>query len=96
MFASVLSGTLLNWKHIKGDGLNAVEKIILYHRRIFNEIAVIWNALHANHEQPRLGEYLLKMLEAVNVEKKHFDEQWDAHVIPAIESLKIVKHGRNK
>lgn len=83
-----------NWKHIKGDGLNAVEKIIVYQRRMFNEISVVWNALHANPEQPRLAEYHLKMLEAIGKEKKRFDEQWDAHVIPAIESVKLVKRGK--
>lgn len=83
-----------NWKHIKGDGLNAVEKIIVYHRRIFNEVSVIWNALHANSEQPRLAEYLLKMLEALSKEKQRFDKEWDALVISAIESIKLVKHGK--
>jgi len=83
-----------NWKHIKGDALNAVEKIILYHRRIFNEVSVVWNALHANPQQPRLAEYLMRLLSELSKEKQHFDKEWDAHVVPAIESIKMVKHGK--
>ncbi len=83
-----------SWKHIKGDGLDAVEKIIVYHRRLFNEVAITWNALHANPEQPNLVEYLFKLLEMLSEEKKRYDKEWDAHVNPAIESIKLVKRGK--
>jgi hypothetical protein len=85
-----------NWKHIKGDGLDAVEKIIVYHRRIFNEVSMTWNALHADpiKPKPELVNYLLKLLELLSEEKKRFDKEWDAHVNPAIESIKLVKRGK--
>jgi hypothetical protein len=83
-----------NWKHLKGDSLEAVEKIIVYHRRIFSEVSITWYALHGNPEQPELVAYLLKMLEILSVEKKRFDEEWDSHVNPALESIKLVKRGK--
>jgi hypothetical protein len=83
-----------NWKHIKGDGLEMLEKIIVYQRRLFNEVSVTWNALHGNPEQPRLARYLINMLEELNKEKQRFDEQWDVLTKGAIETIKLVKHGK--
>jgi len=85
-----------NWKHIKGDALNMLEKIIVRQRRLFNEVSITWNALHANPEQPKLAEYLQKMLEAMSKEKKRFDEYWNTQVNTAVESVKLVKPGKEK
>lgn len=83
-----------NWKHLKGDPLNTLETIIVYHRRLFNEVSVTFNALRGNPERSGLANYLLNLLAELNKEKKRFDEQWDAHVIPAIETIKLEKRGK--
>ena len=86
-----------NWKHInRSEGLNMLEKIIVRQRRLFNEISVVWNTLHGNPEQPRLANYLLKMLEAASEEKKRFDEYWDANMNTVVETIKLVKRGKEK
>jgi len=83
-----------NWKHIKSKDLNALGKIIVDQRRLFNEISVAWNALHANPKQPDMAKYLLSMLEAICKAKECFDEYWDANVNTAVETIKLVKHGK--
>ena len=83
-----------NWKHIKCDGLDILEKIVIRQRRLFNEISVIWTALHANPEQPELANSLFQMLEASSEEEKRFYEFWDTQVGSAVDSIKLVKHGK--
>jgi hypothetical protein len=82
-----------NWKNIKGEGLESLEKVIVYHRRLFNEVATAWNALHANPQQPWLTSYLAGLLESLAKEKKHFNEKWDDG-IGAIDTIKLVKQGK--
>jgi hypothetical protein len=85
-----------NWKHIRSKDLNALEKIIVDQRRLFNEISVAWNALHANPKQSDMAKYLLNMLEAICEAKKRFDEYWDANVNITVDKIKLVKHGKQK
>jgi hypothetical protein len=83
-----------NWKHIKSDGLDMLEKIVLRQRRLFNEISVVWNTLHANPDQPRLAEYQFKMLAAVSEEKRRFYEFWDANMDGVVDTIRLVKRGK--
>src|ERR1035437_4316703 len=78
-----------NWKNIKGEGLDVLEKVIVYHRRLFNEVSNTWNALHINPQQPTLTSYLVELLESLAEEKKHFDDQWDQG-IGAIDRKSVV------
>ena len=85
-----------NWKHIKGDPLNTLEEIVVYQRRLFNEVSVTWNALRGNPERPRLAKYLMNMLEELSKEKQRFDEKWDVFSKAAIETIKLEKRGKEK
>ena len=71
-----------------------LEKIVVRHRRLFNEISVVWNALHENPEQPELAQFLVKMLKAASEEKKRFCDYWDVNVNAAIDTVKLVKRGK--
>ena len=83
-----------NWKHINHESLDSIEQIIVFYRRIFNEVSVTWNALHANPNQPPLREYLFKLLRSLHEGKARFDNEWDSRVNPAIDSIKLVKRGK--
>ena len=83
-----------NWNHMKCDALDMLEKIVIRQRRLFNEISIIWTALHANTEQSELANSLFQLLEASSEEKKRFYEYWDANVGGAVDAIKLVKRGK--
>jgi hypothetical protein len=79
------------WKHFKYIGiLDALEQLILPHRRLFNEIITIWNVLYANPQEPMMSAFLVERLKPLSGRKKEFEDMMDK-LIAGVDAVKLRK-----